>query len=561
MRVPMLSSDIRSLPLAALTFSQTPAQIERRKGFSQEKLQELADSIKSEGLLQPIVVRPASNIDVIDAETTGRWYPAHRNGIGRHNKIGTGFDSKEEAEDAATKLRDEAGFEVVAGERRVRASKIVGKEEILASVRDLSDQQVAKIQLIENLQREDVHPLAEAEGYEELLKKHGYSVDQIAAETGKSKAYIYARVKLLALDPSSRKFFQENKLSASTALLIARIPVASLQRQAAAEIVNPRHGEPMSYRDALDYIQHEYMLRLEEAPFPTDRDGLVRNVGPCGSCPKRTGNQPQLFEDIKGADVCTDPTCFKAKREAWSKQQLAEAKEKGTPVITGKRAAQIKPHEHSGHLAEGYTRLDEKCWEDPKHRTYKQILGKEAKPTLLQAPKTGELLEIVQKAVAIKKLKTDGVIKPSKGASGSSGEGAKYLADKKESAALENALLLAIHAKAPKKLDRGSLERLVEHELDVVGTLPDVLETAWSGDSHQAAIYGRVEKLTEPQLHQLLWELLLVNELSGGSEYNVDKLLNLAKVLKIDVKAIRAKVDAEQKTSAPAKAPKKKAPK
>lgn len=87
------TSDIRALPLVALVFSETPAQIERRKGFNPEKLQELAESIKSEGLLQPIVVRPL---------------PTH-------------------------------DYEVVAGERRVRASKIAGKEEILASVRDLTD--------------------------------------------------------------------------------------------------------------------------------------------------------------------------------------------------------------------------------------------------------------------------------------------------------------------------------------------------------------------------------------------------------------------------------------
>ena len=512
------TSDIRKLPLVALVFSDTPAQVERRKGFNPEKLQELADSIKSEGLLQPIVVRPSPFREV-----------------------------------------EEELYEVVAGERRVRASKIAGAEEILASIRDLTDQQVAKIQLIENLQREDVHPLAEAEGYEELLKKHGYSVEQIASETGKSIAYIYARVKLLALDPSSRKLFQEGKLSASTALLVARIPVASLQRQASAEIVNPRFndGEPMSYREALDYIQDTYMLRLEGAPFPTDRANLVGNVGPCGTCPKRTGNQPQLFADIKGADVCTDPTCFKAKREAWSKQQLVEAKEKGLAVITGKRAAQIKPHEHSSGLTEGYVRLDDKCFDDPKYRTYRQILGKEAKPTLLQAPKSGELIEIVQKAVAVKKLKADGVIKPTK-APASSGDGAKVLADKKANAALEEALLLAIHGKAPKKLDRASLERLIEYVLDMVGTLPDVLEKVWSGDGHQAEIYGRIEKLTEPQLQQLLWELLLINELPGGSEFNVDKLLNLARTLKIDVTAVRAKVNAEHKP-VPAKASKKKA--
>ena len=506
-----VTSDIRPLPLDALVFSQTTAQKERRAHFDKAKLQELAESLKSVGLLQPIVVRPSPFREV-----------------------------------------NEDLFEVVAGERRVAASKLAGLQEILASVRDLDDHQVAKIQLIENLQREDVHPLAEAEGYDELLKQHGYTIEQLAAEVGKSKAYVYARLKLLALDPASREAFYRSELNASTALLIARIPVASLQREACGEITHPRWGEPMSYREAVEHIQDKYMLRLADAPFPTDREDLGRNVGACGACPKRTGNQPELFGDIKGADVCTDPTCFKAKREAWGKLQLQQAKAAGRKVITGTDAKKIAPYGEHSSLASGYAKLDDKCWDDPKSRTYRQILGKDAQPAFLQMPKSGDVIEIVSKGAALTKLKASGVIKPEKRQPSSPNASA----DQKAAQALCDRLFVEIHKRAPTKLSLDSLRSLVEHEMDVVGQIPEMLEKAWGWDADTF----NTEKLTEGQLHQLLWELLIVGELPDRFGMS-DKLLNLAKSLKIDVKRIRTEIAAEQKaaTAAPAKASKKKA--
>jgi len=106
-------------------------------------------------------------------------------------------------------------YELVCGERRWRAATKAKLTTIPAVVCDLSDREVLEIQLVENLQRVDVHPLEEADGYEELLEKHGYDVDGIAAKTGKSKAYIYARLKLGALAPGPRVEFLQGRISAS----------------------------------------------------------------------------------------------------------------------------------------------------------------------------------------------------------------------------------------------------------------------------------------------------------------------------------------------------------
>lgn len=270
-----MSTQVQSIRLANIAVSETGAQAERRKHLDKAKLAELAESIKTVGLLSPIIVR------IID-------------GV----------------------------FEIVAGERRYLAAKLAGLEHIDASVRDLTDDQVLEVQLVENLQREDLHELAEAEGYE-ALQKLNHTAEAIADKVGKSKAYVYARMKLLALCKDARKAFYEGKLSASTALLLARIPNDKLQAQALKENTQDRWDGPMSYRAAAEHIQNNYMLRLSDAGFKTEDPELVPAAGACGACPKRSGNQKELFGDVKGADICTDTVCFAAKRQAHAARVMA----------------------------------------------------------------------------------------------------------------------------------------------------------------------------------------------------------------------------------------------
>jgi ParB/RepB/Spo0J family partition protein len=500
MTTPNEQSGIRAISLEQLQVSGTESQAQRRKHFDKAAMAELTDSIKKVGVVQPIIARPVNG-----------------------------------------------HFEVVAGERRLIAAKAAGLSEIDVNVRPFTDEEVLEIQLIENLQREGLHPLAEAEGYEKL-QGYGHSADEIADKIGKSKAYVYSRLKLTELGPAAREAFYRGELTASTALLLARIPVASVQRDATGKITKGRFdGAPMSFRDARDFIEREYMLRLTDAPFPTGNADLLPKAGACGACPKRTGNQAELFADVKSGDVCTDPVCFKLKREAWAKLQIAQAKETGRKVIVGAQAKEIAPHgDHS--FAQGFTRLDDKCWDDPKRRTYKQILGKEAQPVLVQLPKGGDLVELVQKSDAIKKLKADGVIKPLE-----QPRHVSQSASNKAETAFREALFLAIHAKAPKKLSREILETVIEHELDCIGELPNALTKAWGWDADT----HNLDSLSEPQLNQFLFELCVVEELNMSAYAQTPKLLNLAKSMKIDTKKIRKEVAAAAKPAKKAKAKKK----
>lgn len=489
-------SDLRTVPLAAITFSTTPAQKERRAHFDKGELTELAESIKAAGILQPILLRPFR-----DEHVKGN------------------------------------AFECVAGERRVLAARQAGLEDIPASVRELTDEQVVELQLIENLQRADLHELAEAEGYEHLVKR-GHSAEDIAVRVGKSKAYVYARMKLLALGPAARDAFYRGELSASTALLLARIPVASVQREACGKVCRSGWGGPMSYRDARDFIEREYMLRLADAPFPTGDAELLKNVGACGTCPKRTGNQPELFADVKGADVCTDPTCFKAKREAWAKQQIATAKETGQRVISGAEAKKIAPH---GYLPHQYARLTDTCYDDPKHRTFKQVMGKDFKPELLQMPGgDGELIAIVPRSAATKKLKEDGVIKPVPRSSSSTSGSVPSKAEREQEERLQALLFAEVHKRAQKSLPREVLEQLIEHEIDMIGMPPDFLVKAY-GDSPVSFGAAGLSKMSVAELNQLLWEIVTVGDPIGTAASVTECLAATAKSLKIDVKTIRAK--------------------
>jgi len=263
-----------------------------RKRINEAALAELASSIKQVGIMQPILVRPLPDTD-----------------------------------------EDINCVEIVAGERRFRAAKIAGLDTIPAIVRDLSNVEAAELRLVENLQREDVHPIEEAVGYEHMMREFKFSADQLADKVGKSRSYIYGRLKFCSLTPAVRTAFYEGKLTASTALLVARIPVPMLQEQATREITSWNGNEPMSYRAAVRHVQARYMLELASAPFAIDDIKLVPAAGSCQACPKRTGNQPELFSDIQNADVCTDPDCFEGKKKAHSEIVFHSAKKKGIPVF------------------------------------------------------------------------------------------------------------------------------------------------------------------------------------------------------------------------------------
>lgn len=341
-----------------------------RKFFDKKKMEELTNSVRAKGIIQPLLVR----------------------------------------KDGPKK------FELVAGERRLRAAKIAQLKDVPCIVWDLNDTQVMEIRFIENLQREGLHPLEEAEGYEVLLKKHGYkTTDDIAAKIGKSRSYIYGRLKLCDLISENRKLFYEGKFSPSVALLVARVP-GDLQKEAGKVVAAGgsgwnKTGEPMSYRAAQKYVSENFMLQLRGAPFDTKDKTLCKNIGPCTICPKRTGNQKELFPDISSADVCTDPGCFNMKKNAFTQRMVAKAKASGKKVVSLEEAKKLFPYEHASTPEHKYVSLDQTCYELPKSPKYRELVKRVKDAPIVYAvqPFNNKLIELLEKTEIPKIFKKIGI--------------------------------------------------------------------------------------------------------------------------------------------------------
>lgn len=155
-----------------------------RKRFDPAKLEELAASISVKGVLSPLLVRPNAK-----------------------------------------------GFEVGAGHRRLRAAKLAGLGQVPAVVRHMSDSDFLELIVVENDQREDVHPLEQADGYKRLMLLDGYDAKRIAERIGRSEKFVYDRIKLLALSQLAQKLFLADRISAGHAILLARL---NHEQQAAA---------------------------------------------------------------------------------------------------------------------------------------------------------------------------------------------------------------------------------------------------------------------------------------------------------------------------------------
>jgi ParB/RepB/Spo0J family partition protein len=384
-------------PAAALTSSETRLVIEppllainsptnprRRRGLDVDSLRTLADNIITHGLAQPILVRPLPSSRLEET--------AH--------------------------LDPRPAYEVIAGERRWRAAQLAELTSMPFFVREMSDQAVLEIQLVENIEREDLDAMEEAEGFALLREKLGYTIEQIAERIGKGKGPSYVRktMKLLDLTPESREAMYEGHLGRSTGLLVARYPA---ERQAAVvafiksqAVKTPAGVEPTPFRTLAPALHTRFNTALRTAAFDTEDATLILEAGACSACPKRTGQALDLFGDDEKVDVsCTDDACFAGKKAAHVQRIHVQAKAEGVRVIDGSEAAEIKPSPHSYYL-KGYTDIEsivdvvEVEGEEDRTITIADALrgmGRKApKPIILIDPHTSKVIKVVPDELAEK---------------------------------------------------------------------------------------------------------------------------------------------------------------
>jgi ParB/RepB/Spo0J family partition protein len=336
----------------------SPFKLNPRKHFGEAALNGLAASIKAQGVVQPILVRP-------------------NGGAGK--------------------------YEIVVGERRWRAAKLAGLTEIPANVRELTDAQALEVAVIENNQREDLHPLEEAEGYEALLKcKHEdgrkYTVDDIVAKIGRSRSYVYQKLKLCELCEEGAQGVLRRQARFLAAILLARIPARSCRKRRSRKSRNGYGGA------------HDGAPGGRAPAAQLHARARARAVPDQGCQPGTEGRRLQHVPEAQRQLARAFRGCEKWRRVHGSRVLRIEArradsrggrqaKAKGLEVITGKDARRIAPHGTSNDL-KGYAALDREVYTgNGSWKKLRAILGKDVpKVALLQDADNGALVEVVKSA-------------------------------------------------------------------------------------------------------------------------------------------------------------------
>jgi ParB family chromosome partitioning protein len=271
-----------------------------RRHFDEAALAELAQSIRDQGMINPMIVRAMRD------DGGGR----------RTQRAGKDSPGRQEV------------YEVVCGARRLRAAIAAGLEQLPVIVRDLGDDQVLELQITENLQREDVHPMDEAVGYRTLMERSRWSVEEMAARVGRSESYVYQRLKLCDLIEPAQNALWEDIIQLGHALLLARLSVGDQKAAYRWATDRARYGGE-TVASLRSYIERHIMLDLHAAAWKKDDAGLLPKAPPCVECSKRTGFTPALFPDLAKRDMCTNSACYEAKSAAHIARALAEKGEDG----------------------------------------------------------------------------------------------------------------------------------------------------------------------------------------------------------------------------------------
>lgn len=204
-----------------------------RKIFNEEALNELAESIKEHGIIQPIVVR-----------------------------------------------KKEKKYEIIAGERRFRAAKLAGLKEVPAIVKEMTEQQMMEVAILENLQREDLTPIEEAEAYNSLIENLNFTQDALAKRLGKSRPHIANHIRLLQLPEDVRKLMNEGVLSMGHGRALLGLKnkgrIAEVAQKVLAQSLNVRQLESLVHQ-LNEGVSHETKEKVKKDVFVQATESQLRD--------------------------------------------------------------------------------------------------------------------------------------------------------------------------------------------------------------------------------------------------------------------------------------------
>ncbi len=270
-------AEFKPVPIADIK----PDPNQPRKFYDETAMQELTDSIKAKGILQPILIRPNGK-----------------------------------------------GYILVCGERRFRAATAAQLKEVPAVIRELTDEEALELQIIENLQRKDVHPMEEAVAFKSLLerKENPLSIDDVAARVGKTGYFVKQRMKLNALSKEWQDIFYKNKIQIAMALAIALLADKE-QAELYSSTVEKKYLNDPTYYPRIDSWNLDKLRRsLNKAPFDTKDATLNPKMGACTGCVFNTA-VASLFPDSAKDPICNNGGCFKIKSDTAFASKLKEVQE------------------------------------------------------------------------------------------------------------------------------------------------------------------------------------------------------------------------------------------
>jgi ParB family chromosome partitioning protein len=243
----------------------SPDPNQPRKFFDEQAITELTASIITHGVIQPILVRTTDTPDK---------------------------------------------YMLVCGERRFKASIEAAMSDIPCIIKTMTDEEALEVQIIENLQRRDVHPMEEAIAIEQLIKT--YTQEEISSRLGKSIKYVGTRLKLTSLSELAQDCFYKNRMTLKTAVILASIDAVSQD-----EVINNRIKSIDTDNDNwtlnnIDYLVEQKLREFRSSIFDTDDADLYPAAGACTSCIHNSSNTPTLFDNKKPS--CTNSPCFEIKR-------------------------------------------------------------------------------------------------------------------------------------------------------------------------------------------------------------------------------------------------------
>jgi ParB family chromosome partitioning protein len=225
-----------------------------RINFDQNELEELSNSIKENGLIQPIILR---------------------------------------------KIDDEDNYEIIAGERRFRATKLAGFSEIAAIVKKINNHEALELAIIENIQRSDLSLIEEAGGYQKLIEDFSYSQDQIAKRIGKSRSHVANLLRLLGLPESVRDLLDQKLISMGHARAIIN---SNNPEKLAKKIIS----DSLTVRDAEDLVRDERISKLKNTPLLVRTESKIRFVNS-----EHLTDLEKKFSEISGFDTKISYNSFK----------------------------------------------------------------------------------------------------------------------------------------------------------------------------------------------------------------------------------------------------------